>query len=95
MQLTEGPIARQLIAFALTLFPGILIQQLCNTAAGFTALMSLAFLALGQLLVTPALPGHTRSPGSARHCACSFMTIPTVGCRERSEASWGDTHLGA
>ena len=148
VQLTEGPIATQLVGFAVPLFLGSLIQQLystvdlmfvgkligrdasaavgssglmvtcivgfftglsvgvgvvagqaagrrdeqalrriIHTAAGFTALMSLAFLALGQLLVTPALPGHTRSPGSARHCACSFMTIPTVGCRERSEAS--------
>ncbi len=26
---------------------------------------------------------------------CLFITKPTAGCREGSEASWGDTRLGA
>lgn len=135
VQLTEGPIARQLISFALPLFLGSLIQQLystvdlmfvgkligrdasaavgssglmvtcivgfftglsvgvgviagqaagrrddreltriIHTAAGFTALMSLVFLVLGQLLVTPVLSAmHT--PANIMVQAKSYIRI--------------------
>ena len=135
VRLTEGPIARKLIAFAVPLFLGSLIQQLystvdlmfvgkligrdasaavgssglmvtcivgfftglsvgvgvvagqaagrrddqtltriIHTAAGFTALMSLVFLVLGQLLVVPVLRAmHT--PENIMNQAMAYIRI--------------------
>ena len=135
VQLTEGPIAKQLVGFAIPLFLGSLIQQLystvdlmfvgkligrdasaavgssglmvtcivgfftglsvgvgvvagqaagrrdeqelrriIHTAAGFTALMALVFLILGQMMVVPVLKAmHT--PGDIMAQAMAYIRI--------------------
>ena len=71
--MTEGPIAKQIVVFAIPLFLGNLFQQLYNTADTF---------AVGNLLGDDALAGVSSS-GSLIFLLVGFFSGIAQLCRER------------
>lgn len=70
IRMTEGPIAKQLVSFAIPLFLGFLFQQLYNTADA---------LIVGNLLGNSALAAVT---GAGHHHFAVRQRVPVHGAAD-------------